>query len=391
MKKTTTLIQLILIFYLSTFNVKAQDKLEIAIGKAFNYTDCNYGIMSINLWVNNPGNAYSGPYEWYTDWSISAFLDDKLIYSKKIGPRNFTLLPDGRYIFYDDYIPVDKALDGKILHGYVQRIDRDHNTDLTWEPIYSEPVPWCNNLDTDPPGNNGDDPTNTYADLYLDKTQTIIFSDDVTIPPVLSQIGSKRYLIRYETGSIRIAASIIQNKGEANSSPTNITYYLSTDTSLNYSPNSSNNYDTKINITTSLPSISANGFKEINDIIIDGYDLYANNKEPTTGNYYILAVLDFGNKVNEGDKENNNITAIPIKYERIPKKSPPKKPCPPYCLQDPLPQQVPYQVNVYNFSGMKVNSATVKNNEEEKELINSLPSGTQYIIKTKNEDKKISK
>src|SRR5690606_8680086 len=102
-----------------------------------------------------------------------------------------------------------------------------------------------------------------------------------------------------------------------------------------------------------------------------------------------LAVLDFGNKVNEGDNADNNITAIPIKYERIGRKLPPK-PCPPYCIELNNQGESPYHVDIYDFSGQKIQSAKVNNESEEQELINSLPSSL-YIIKSSKEDKKISK
>lgn len=154
--------------------------------------------------------------------------------------------------------------------------------------------------DPGPSSNNGcpeGDP-----DLVLDKNGTFITSECSSCSAVLSNLGSGRHIISRNGGILSFDLIVVDNEGNANAESSRIGLYLSTNTTLD-------NNDFKFSKTFSLSSVNAGGSKDSSGTIFGSNFDYSQSY----GNYYLLLVLDDSDSVSESN-ENNNVTAIPIRF-----------------------------------------------------------------------------
>ncbi|WP_268224659.1 thrombospondin type 3 repeat-containing protein [Sinomicrobium oceani] len=140
------------------------------------------------------------------------------------------------------------------------------------------------------------------ADLVLDKSGTIISSECSSCPGPLNNLGSQRHIISRNGGILSFNLIVVDNQGNANAGSSKIGLYLSSDNKLDSN-------DFKFSTTFSLSSINAESSKDTSGTIF-GSDFDYNQ---AFGNYYLLIVLDDEKSISESN-ENNNTTAIPIRY-----------------------------------------------------------------------------
>ncbi|MGS2761685.1 thrombospondin type 3 repeat-containing protein [Sinomicrobium sp. M5D2P9] len=140
------------------------------------------------------------------------------------------------------------------------------------------------------------------ADLVLNKSGTVISSECSSCPGPLSNLGSQRHIISRNAGILSFNLIIVDNQGNASAGSSKIGLYLSSDNKLDSN-------DFKFSTTFSLSSINAGNSKDSSGSIF-GSDFDFNQ---AFGNYYLLLVLDVNKSIDESN-ENNNVTAIPIRY-----------------------------------------------------------------------------
>ena len=169
----------------------------------------------------------------------------------------------------------------------------------------------------------------------------------------------------------------VKNNGTASSSSSDVRYYLSSNNSLDGT-------DISFGAITSFNSISSNSFRDVS-VTFDYYTV-SGILGGATGNYYILMVVDEIDYVDESN-ENNNITPIPIRISNSTSASLVINSK--YFSQNDNVASKQYLVDIYNFSGQKILSKKVSSIHEENALIYSLPKNGIYIMKTKDDTRKV--
>lgn len=222
------------------------------------------------------------------------------------------------------------------------------------------------------PSNNGC-PGN--PDLTIDENNTAISSACLNCASILANIGSDRYLLK-PAGSSMFVDLRVKNNGTATSSQSNVQYYLSTNNTLG-------NTDIKFGPITNFNSISPGSHRDVNAVF--DYGTISGIMGGTTGNRFILMVVDEDNFNPNELNENNNVTPIPIRVSNSSSSS----------LTFRLPslsdieETKGYQFSIYNFSGQKILTREVNNIQEENTIIEDLQKDGIYIIKSKNSTRKV--
>lgn len=218
-------------------------------------------------------------------------------------------------------------------------------------------------------------PTTGKPDLIIDSNSTIIYSDCFDCSSILSNLGSKRHRINNQSGILNISLLAVKNAGNAISTQTNVTYYLSSNSTLDTGDIKSNGSNIKFNAINpgELSVISGGSIFSSN---------FGNIGTALNGNWNILMVVDDAKTITESN-ENNNVTVIPVTFY-----NPSAKVASASLEADPPIE--PYLINVYNFEGQKVLTKKVNSIEEENKSLDSLKSGI-YIIKSKDETRKVVK
>ncbi|RZJ48660.1 MAG: T9SS type A sorting domain-containing protein [Flavobacterium sp.] len=217
-------------------------------------------------------------------------------------------------------------------------------------------------------------PTTTKPDLTIDSNNTIINSD-CECSSILADLKDKRHRLSNQAGSIRIPFITVKNIGKTISSPTNVVFYLSLDTTLDTADLKSNGSAIKINAIKPGESYVVAGGTIFSTDFGNGGTIFNNN-------WNILMSVD-DSKTNTESNENNNVTAIPITFYN------------PNAITTQTKPEVnefsePYSIEVYNFEGQKVLTKEVKSKDDENKSIELLKRGL-YIIKSKNETRKVLK
>lgn len=228
---------------------------------------------------------------------------------------------------------------------------------------------------TTPPTTSPTTPTGT-PDFIIDSDKTIITSEcDECSKVPLSEIKDKRHRINNQAGSINLSYVAVKNTGNGVSPPTNVTFYLSSNTTLDTADLKSNGSTVKINAVKGGESY-----------VIPGGTIFPSDFSNTgttfQNNWNILMVVDDSKTITESN-ENNNVTVIPVTFY-----NPFAKTATATLVTNE--QVEPYSINVYNLEGKKVLTKEVTSKEEENKSLDSLKSGI-YIIKSKNETRKVIK
>jgi len=216
------------------------------------------------------------------------------------------------------------------------------------------------NCPTTPGTINGCPPEN--QDLKFDYNGSIVNSD------ASGSRLSDTHTLNYYT-SILSLNLIINNIGNAMSSPTQIEFYLSSDSQF------SSSSDANLNKTISIPAIGANntaGF--FNQTFYTNTDFTSGLQ----GYWYIIARI----KATDSD-DSNNTAAIKVYFN--PNRS--QLPLKPKTLKSVLTfsENYPtYNMEVYDFSGNKIINDQNLTDDEKNRIISELPKGF-YIIKTQGE------
>jgi hypothetical protein len=211
-------------------------------------------------------------------------------------------------------------------------------------------------------------------DLYIDPTITAIFSECTDCQSTLSELGSKRHRINNQAGILNLQQIAVKNLGNGSTTPTNIQYYLSSNSTLETTDLKADGNGTTINTISPGGTLFVSRAIRLSDFTTKPNDYL--------GNWNILMVVD-NDKKNTELNENNNITVIPVTFFKPPgtSKLEMKK-----LEVEELTNH--YSINVYNFQGQKVLTKEVNNKEEENKLLESLQSGF-YIVKSNDKTNKI--
>lgn len=207
-------------------------------------------------------------------------------------------------------------------------------------------------------------------DLTADKSNIIIYSDCSSCPSQLSNLGSKRHLVYKQAGSINFQQMIIDNKGTAKSPNSKVNFYFSANSKYE------SNNDTKIG-SVSTPEINPNSYKVLSKTLF-GNDF----PSVSSGNYYILMIIDGDKNVDESD-ETNNTFSIPITL----KQNVFGKPIDLNGLNSF--SHKPYSLYIYNFHGKLIKKVEVNDKGDEISSVKNLPNG-MYILNSINGSRKIS-
>lgn len=208
--------------------------------------------------------------------------------------------------------------------------------------------------------NNGCPPG--QPDLKFDYNGSVVNSD------ASGSRLSDTHTLNYYT-SILSLNLILNNIGAATSNPTQIEFYLSSDSQF------SSSSDANLNKTISIPAIGANS--------TDGFfnQTFYTNTDFTSGlqgYWYIIARI----KASDSD-DSNNTAAIKVYFN--PNRS--QLPLKPKTLKSILTssENYPtYNMEVYDFSGNKIINDQNLTDDEKNRIISELPKGF-YIIKTQGE------
>lgn len=212
-------------------------------------------------------------------------------------------------------------------------------------------------------------------DLTIDENNTAISSACLNCASILANIGSDKYLLK-PAGSSMFVDLRVKNNGTATSSQSNVQYYLSTNNTLG-------NTDIKFGPITNFNSISPGSHRDVNAVF--DYGTISGIMGGTTGNRFILMVVDEDNFNPNELNENNNVTPIPIRVSNSSSSS----------LTFRLPslsdieETKGYQFSIYNFSGQKILTREAYNIQEENTIIEDLQKDGIYIIKSKNSTRKV--
>lgn len=302
-------------------------------------------------------------------------------------PRNFL---NGNDILLTSKVNTTTDVNGNLVSTFIYTIPNNVSNGkyyLTLKVTNTEDFNTYNNVvssvsritikDGTPPTNptNPTTPTNPTGkpDLIIDPNNTTVFSDCFDCPAGLSDLQGKRHRISNQSGMLRISLLSAKNIGTGISSPTNVRFYLSSNTTLDTA-------DLKSNGST----ISVNAINPGESSIRTGTTIFSsdfsNSGATFNGNWNLLMVIDDA-KTNTELNENNNVTAIPVTFYN---------PFGRIASSETTESAEPYSINVYNFEGQKVLTKEVKSIEEENKSLESLKSGI-YIIKSKNETRKVVK
>jgi len=213
-------------------------------------------------------------------------------------------------------------------------------------------------------------------DLIIDSDKTFVNSDCGECSSIpLSELKDKRHRISNQSGQITLPFIAVKNTGNSISSPTNVTFYLSSNTTLDSA-------DLKSNGT----AIKINGVKPGESYVVSGGSIFSSDFSNTgttfQNNWNILMVVDDSKTITESN-ESNNVTAIPVTFY-----NPFAKTASATLMNNE--QVEPYSMKVYNLEGQKVLTKEVSSKDEENKSLDSLKSGI-YIIKSKNETRKVIK
>jgi hypothetical protein len=212
-------------------------------------------------------------------------------------------------------------------------------------------------------------------DLIIDSNNTLVYSDCFDCSPTLTELQGKRHRINNQSGSIRLPLISVKNIGNVISSPTNVRFYLSTDTTFDTADLKSNGNAITINAVSPGESYVVSGGSIFTSDFGNGGTTFTNN-------WNILMVVD-DSKTNTESNENNNITVIPVTFY-----NPFGKIASAKTEADESTES--YSVTVYNFQGQKVLTTEIRNKEEENSVLESFKNDL-YIIKSNGETRKIYK
>jgi hypothetical protein len=210
-------------------------------------------------------------------------------------------------------------------------------------------------------------------DLIIDTKNTLALSDCSNCNTTLDELKD-RHRVNNLTGELTLPIIGIKNTGTTVSTPTDIQFYASQNTTL----------ETASDPKYSREPLKINAIDPGETYIIQGVSLsareFGNNGTILNNNWNILMVVD-DSKKNTESNENNNVTAIPVTFY---------DPTIASMTTSVIETTEPYSINVYNFDGQKVLTKEVNSKEEENKSLEPLKTGI-YIIKSNTETRKVLK
>ncbi|MEW7277463.1 hypothetical protein ABW636_02575 [Aquimarina sp. 2201CG1-2-11] len=221
-----------------------------------------------------------------------------------------------------------------------------------------------------PVSNNGC-PESKNTNLVVDLDFSAAYSQCTNCTPVLDEFFSnnEKHIVRGGTGNISFNKLEIRNVGKTTSNSSKVKIYFSKDNELTLQGDNKDKLVKEVSIPSRNPN-SSFGFKTD----INGWS-FNNNNGLGTGNYFILIVVDATNTNNEGTSgEADNILRIGIYYEE-------DSPSSNSHINGP------YEVQVFNLSGIFLIKKTVNSKEEENIFLNNMPipGYGPYIVKNGTE------
>nr|WP_256527401.1 CARDB domain-containing protein [Flavobacterium sp. HSC-32F16] len=368
------------IFSPVTFNCQKPDIQAVAVGFS-DYTDSYRGSKKTAAYsIRNIGSSIQSANTTFSLYLCTSrnYIDgsDTLLYTEAVSP----ISANGNFVSSMSFTIPNTVSNGKYYLNVKATNSEDFNV---YNNIVSSPSK-ITIINGTPPTTPAPTPTPTPTptgkpDLIIDPNNTIVFSDCFDCPGALSDLKGKRHRISNQAGSIKLPLISVKNIGNAQSSKTNLRFYLSSNTTLDTADQKSSGNTITINTINAGESYVMPGGS------IFSTD-FGNIGATFTGNWNILMVVDDSKTITESN-ENNNVTVIPVTFYN------PFAKIAPDTLQSNLDFEdtvQPYSINVYNFEGQKVLTKEVNSKEEENKSLGSLKSGI-YIIKSKNETRKVLK
>jgi hypothetical protein len=349
-------------------------------------------LRATRISLNNYDSAYRGTYKYveFTTYQLGTDIQSAVTkFTFYLSTTNGIVTPSDIKVATGVWDAKTMNMNPNSIQGIEFKIPDNISNDkyyVTMEIANSEDFNPKNNIittsfsfevkDGNPTPTPTQTPTQTQKpDLTIDSNNTIILSECFDCSPTLSELGSKRHKINNQSGILNLSFLAVKNAGNAASPPTNITFYLSSDSTFDSADLKSNKSNVKINAIASLETSVVSGLS------IFSSD-FGNIGTKFTGNWNILMVVD-GSKIITESNENNNITVIPVTFYNPFGKLASNK----FEIQEFTDQ---YSIDVYNFQGQKVLTKQVNNIVQENKSLEELKKGI-YIIKSKNGTRKVAK